>query len=73
MPKHSQRFQSLSQQFEALVESLNDSPSLKERKQLLRRMKILIDEIDGLILSTLKRDGEDASSSPRSDRSTAGS
>jgi hypothetical protein len=71
MPKHSDRFQWLSQQFEALAESLHDSPSVKERKQLLRRMKILIDEIDALILSTLKQDREETSSCQAPDQPTA--
>ena len=73
MPKHSDRFQWLSQQFEALAERLHDSPTVKERKQLLRRMKILIDEIDALILSTMKLDGKDTSSSHSPDQPTAGS
>ena len=70
MPGPSERFQWLAQQFDELVESLNVSPSLKERKQLLRRMKILIDEIDALILSALKRDN---TGSPPTDQPTAGS
>lgn len=53
-------------EFKALVESLNKVPNLKKRKQLLRRMKILIDEIDGLISSDLKQDEQGTvSSGPR--------
>lgn len=71
MPERSERFRWLAHQIGALLESLNECPSLEERKQLLRRMKILIDKIDGLILSTLKREGEDTSSSPPPDQPAA--
>ena len=70
MPSPSERFQRLAHQFEALLESLNESPSSKKRNQLLRRMKILIDEIDGLDLSTLELD-EETASSRQPDQSTA--
>ncbi len=63
MSSPSERFRRLAHQFEALLESLNESPSSKKRKQLLRRMKILIDEIDGLDLSTLELDKEGTASS----------
>jgi len=60
MSNPSERLQSLAYEFDALVKSLDAFPRLKERKQLLRRMKILIDEIDVLILSDLERDNQDA-------------
>lgn len=56
------RFLWLANQFEALVERLNVSPSVEERSKLLRRIKILIDEIDQLIFSTSKRIEQDTPS-----------
>ena len=70
MPRHSQGFHSLAHEFDELVQRLNESPNLKERTQSLRRMKILIDEIDGLIFSTLKRDKQDVTSSAFPDQPT---
>lgn len=71
MPHPSDRFRLLAHQVESLVERLNDfpPPSFDERTKLLRRMKVLIVEIDMLIMSDLKRDGQDASSSPPPDQS----
>jgi len=60
MSNPSERLQSLAYEFDALAKSLGALPRLKERKQLLQRMKILIDEIDVLILSDLERDKQDA-------------
>jgi hypothetical protein len=54
MPNPSERLRWLVHEFQAVVESLNESPSLKERKQLHLRMKILIDEMDGLIFTNLR-------------------
>lgn len=66
MPKDSESFNRLTVQFKTLAESLKEVPNLKKRKQLLRRMKILIDEIDGLISSDLMQDAQDSvSSGPR--------
>jgi hypothetical protein len=56
MSSPTERFQSLSQQLDALVSALHKSNSVNERVRLLRRMKILIDEIDALNLPSLKRD-----------------
>jgi hypothetical protein len=72
MPTSSERFQVLGDQFDSLVKRLNDSPapSLEERTKLLRRMKVLIIEIDMVILSTLKRDEQEATSSPSLGQST---
>jgi hypothetical protein len=66
MTTPSERIEILGHQFDSLVQRLNSSPtlSLEERTQLLRRMKILIVEIDRLILSDLKRDKQDITSSP---------
>ena len=73
MPIPSERFEWLTQELDALVESLHVSQSLEERRLLLRRMKVLIVEIDMLILSDLKRDGQDKSCSPPTDQPTLGS
>jgi hypothetical protein len=51
-----EQFHFLAQQFESLVNRLNACPTAEERRQLLKRMKVLIVEIDILIASSLKRD-----------------
>jgi len=56
MSRQPDRFQWLAHEFDVLAQSLGDCPSLERRKQLLRRMKILIDEIDKLIIFTLNRE-----------------
>jgi hypothetical protein len=71
MSKHSERFHWLAQQFDAIVKRLNESTNLEERKQLLRRMKFLLDKIDGVVFSALERDKQDTPSSPTPDRSTS--
>ena len=64
MPNPTDRFQWLTQQWDALVERLHVAHDLEERRMLLRRMKVLITEIDMLIASTLKRDAQDITVSP---------
>jgi hypothetical protein len=44
----------LERQFDAQAQRLNESTSLEERTQSLRRMKILIDKIDSAIVSALQ-------------------
>jgi hypothetical protein len=66
MPTPSDQIEWLAHQFDALVARLKQSTSLEERMQLLRRMKILIDKIDAVILSAK----QSAPSSPTPDRST---
>jgi hypothetical protein len=61
------RFQRLAQQFDTLIGNINDAQDPKERKRLLRRMKIVIDEIDALVSSSLK---PDTASSPSPDQPT---
>lgn len=51
-----ERLLSLAHEFDALAQSLSESPGLEERKRLLRRMKVVTVEIDMLILSSLKQD-----------------
>ena len=47
-----QRFQLWAEEFETLVADVGESEDPEQRKQPLRRMKILIDEIDWLVLSS---------------------
>jgi len=70
MPMAKERFQWMAHEFDALVKKANECPNTEERRSLLRRMKILIDEIDALILSTLKRDDQNSTLTPSSDQST---
>jgi hypothetical protein len=56
------RLDGLTRQFDALAGSLDKCPYMKKRKQSLRPMKVLLDEIDGLILSDLERDDQDTTS-----------
>lgn len=75
MPQPSHRFKLLTHQVDSLVEKLNESPTptLEERTKLLRRMKVLIVEIDMLIMSDLRRDGQDILASPPPGQHAAGS
>ena len=66
-------FQLFAHEFDSLVEKLHESSSLEERRKLLRRMKVLIVEIDMLILSSLKRDGQGTPNPPPSGQPTVGS
>ena len=47
-----QRFQLFAEEFETRVAGVGESEDPEQRKQPLRRMKILIDEIDWLVLSS---------------------
>jgi len=60
----SDRFSELARELDALVKGLAESPKLDERRRLLRGMKVLIVEMDMLILSTLKEDPAGATSRP---------
>ena len=71
MPESSDRIQVLGKQFESLMQKLAEAQSLEdERTKLLRQMKVLIVEIDMVILSSLRRDDQDATSAVSHDRST---
>jgi len=59
MPASSDCFWLLSREFDSLVTKLNKSPSVEDRRRLLRRMKVLIVEIDMLISSSLKQEIHD--------------
>lgn len=50
------RIRWLADQLDALVENLNGCVSLQERRVVLKRMKLLIEELDQIVLSHLKRD-----------------
>jgi hypothetical protein len=50
-----QRFQRLSKQFEALVRDLNDSQDAEQRKEYLRRMSVILNQVDELILKQYPR------------------
>jgi hypothetical protein len=71
MPESAERFEWLTQQLDALAERLHVASTLDERRLLLRRMKVLIVEIDMLILSALRRDSRDITDSPPPDQPTA--
>jgi len=45
------QFAALGQQFEAVAQILRKSTDPKERRELLRRMKLVIDKVDELIRS----------------------
>jgi hypothetical protein len=70
MPESAERFEWLTQQLDALAERLHVASTLDERRLLLRRMKVLIVEIDMLILSALKRDSRDITDSRPPDQPT---
>jgi hypothetical protein len=71
MPRPSDNFQLLAHQFDLVVEKVNQSKDPKERMHLPRHMKVILNEIDMLISSNLKRDSQDATSSAPPDQSTA--
>jgi hypothetical protein len=52
------RFKRLSDKFEALVLEMGKCGDPKRRSELLQRMKIVIDEIDGLIFTSLDRESK---------------
>ena len=52
MAQPSEQLQWLTRLFDALTEHQNKSASLEERTEVLRRMKILIDKIDGVVSSS---------------------
>jgi hypothetical protein len=73
MNTSSERFQYLAFELVSQVERLSESSSSEDRTRLLRRMKVLIVEIDMLILSSLKRDNHEITGSPLAKQSRAGS
>jgi len=73
MLKQSERFQFLAHQFNSLVERYNEAPTpgLEQRTKLLRGMKVVIVEIDMLVLSALRRDSQEVSTPPPPDQFAA--
>jgi len=55
MTSDRQRFQRLSNQFEALVRDLNESQDAEQRKEFLRRMSVILNQVDELILKEYPR------------------
>ena len=45
------QFEALREQFEAVSRNLRQYPDPKERRELLRRMRLVINEVDQLILN----------------------
>jgi hypothetical protein len=50
-----QQFQRLSKQFEALVRDLNECHDAEQRKEFLRRMSVILNQVDDLILKEYPR------------------
>ena len=71
MPSSSERFQFLAQEFGSLVQGLDQSRSVGERTTILRRMKVLIVEVDMLISSSLRYDNRDTTGSKPPDQPAA--
>jgi hypothetical protein len=71
MPNSTERFEWLTQQLDPLAQGLHIARTLDERRLLLRRMKVLIVEIDMLILSDLERDRQDITNLSPPDQPTA--
>ena len=53
MPNADQRFESLAAEFETLAERMRVCRDPELRLVLLRRMKVLLDEIDALVFTSL--------------------
>jgi hypothetical protein len=70
MLQSSDRIEFLGNEFESLLKRLKKSPSVEDRRQLLRQMKVLIVEIDMVILSSLKQD-QDSLKSVAADQLTS--
>jgi hypothetical protein len=70
MPIPSERFEWLTEQLDTLLTVFNHTIDSQKRRQLLRRMNVLINEIDALIVFSSKRDKQDITYSPQSDDSS---
>jgi hypothetical protein len=73
MSKTSEQLQWLAELYDVLVERLNESTSSEERRELLCRMKILLDKLDGEGLTADERDKKETPSPPLPDQSAIGS
>ena len=73
MSKTSEQLKWLAELYGVLVERLNESTSVEERKDLLCQMKILLDKLDGEGLTADGRDKQETTSSPPPDQPAVGS
>ena len=71
MPGPPDRFQMLANQFDLVVDMLNECGDPKERVHLLRHMKAILNQLDDLTTANLKRDSQDITSSPPPDERAA--
>jgi hypothetical protein len=55
-----QQFESLANKFETLAGEMKTCKNPERRIELLQRMKVLIDEIDGVIFMSLNRENKQA-------------
>lgn len=55
MPDGQQRFQVLADQFEVLENSVNECQTPEQRRELLREMLVVIEELDQLVSNDLSR------------------
>jgi hypothetical protein len=58
--KQLQRFESLANKFEILAAEMRTCKNPERRIELLQRMKVLINEIDGVIFKSLNRENKQA-------------
>jgi hypothetical protein len=58
--KQLQPFESLANEFETLAAEMKTCTNPERRIELLQRMKVLIDEIDGVIFKSLNRENKQA-------------
>jgi hypothetical protein len=58
-PYRSERFKWLTEQIDAQVTILNNTTDSRERSHLLRRMKVLLNELDALHFSSSERSKQD--------------
>jgi len=56
MAQSAEQLQLLTHLFDALAQHQDESASLEQRTEVLRRMKILIDKIDGMVCAASKPD-----------------
>jgi len=55
MSQSAEQLQLLTHLFDALAQHQDESASLEQRTEVLRRMKILIDKIDGMVCFEARR------------------
>ena len=73
MSKTSEKLQWLAELYGVLVERPNESTSSEERRELLCRMEILLDKLDGESSTADERDEQETTSPPPPDQPTVGS